>query len=332
MDALADELELALARSSPSPRRIGISSPLAPPVPVRPVSEPSWRFRRVAAPRSGQPLRALAFSPNGERLVAVGERELSVFDGAWHVLAAPSWLRAAAVRCVSVSDDGRIVAGGDAGLVAQLDPDGDYQRWAIELPPGLERPCFDGLEARPGGEITFVGKAESARGPVGLIARVRPEGIETETSPAPLTCVASLEADRLLVAGPGVIRCVAGRRYNGIEGAPYAIFRAAQSLGARAYVVGTGGFAISTDGKTCTLERVETTSTLEAVAVRGREDGGMWAASDKGRFLRRDPTGTWKRVACDLGGAYPHFRAIVAGPGRVRAAAADGSVFEGMVD
>jgi hypothetical protein len=99
------------------------------------------------------------------------------------------------------------------------------------------------------------------------------------------------------------------------------------SPGDGAHVVGAGGHALlTTDTLETSMEAVETTTTLTAVTTT--EAGTAWAASSKGRILRRDSQRRWHRVTGDFG-VEPHLLAIWASENRVRAVAADGSLILG---
>jgi hypothetical protein len=225
------------------------------------------------------------------------------------------------VHALAITNAGDIYAAGERGLAARLEPNGDNQKREDA------DARFKGDDDTPKADFTFVGTGPSARG---VVARVRPgEGaLELLETPRPLTCVASLDRGRLVVAGPaGAFQLVSGSKVTTIEGAPPASLHCLSRVNQLVFAVGAGGAVVWTDGLWCFVERAETTSDLVAVTARSADEGGIWAASKSGRLLRRDGA-VWRRIFGEWEG-NPHVLAIIAGSKTIRAVTTDGALLEG---
>lgn len=304
---------------------------VAEPVQDRPPPQPHatsdaqvWRFERRVDPCPGVPLRFASFTPDGKRIVAFGAGTIALHEsGSWRAYRSSEWLSKQTVACAALLPDGSAIIGGEHALAARILPDGSYEQWS----PKSARPdvCLQGVEVTPEGWVTFVG---SAAGRAGVFGWAGPHGLQLADTPMALVAVATLRKVRsLLACGPNgaLVACSSGLikawRCSAAD------LLALASSGDGAHVVGAGGHAIhATDTLETSMEAVETTTTLTAVTIT--EAGTAWAASSKGRILRRDSRHRWHRLTPDFG-VEPHLLAIWASEDRVRAVAADGSLVLG---
>ncbi len=300
--------------------------PAAVPKPAAVSDAQVWRFERRADPCRGAPLRLASFAADGKRILAFAEGVVVLHEnGAWRELRSSEWLSRQRVVCAALLSDGSAIIGGERGLAARIEPDGGFQ----ELKPERPRPdvCLQGVEVTPGGWVTFVGSAGEGGGVFGWL---RPLGLVLADAPMPLAAVVTMRHLRnSLACGPkgALVSCALGvmkvQRCTSAD--LLALARASEGDGA--HVVGAGGHALfATDTLETSMEPVETTTTLTAVTTT--EAGTAWAASSRGRILRRDSQHRWLRVSGDMG-VEPNLLAIWASEDRVRAVAADGSLVLG---
>lgn len=291
-----------------------------------------WRFERRVERRvegcSNLPLQLASFSPDGKRILAFAAGAIvQHLTSSWHPYPSSTWLSQQTVACVAFLADGSAVVGGTSGLAAHISPNGRAVPWP---PMPLQRDvsldvCFRGVEVTPEGWITFVGTKGDDRGVMGW---VRGKELELATAPLPLTAVVTMRAQRRqLACGPNgaLVAHAFGMMTGGTNTVADLLAIASSADGA--HVVGAGGYALYvTEGLHTVVEAVETTSAL--VAVTRTPGGTVWAASSRGRILRRDAHGRWLRVSPDFE-VEPNLIAIWASEDRVRAVAADGSLILG---
>ena len=308
---------------------MGVEQPLeahgAAPRAADPSSENAqWRFERRIDACPNVPLQLASFSPNGKRILAFARGAIVEHaGGAWRAYRSSSWLSEQIVACVALLDDGSAIIGGAMALAAHIMPDGSHEQWK----PEQRQPevSFCGVEVMPEGWVTFVG----SRGDTGgAIAWPHRNSLQLLDAPTPLSSVVTLRRQRCqLACGPkGAVAVLRFGMLNCRSCAVADLVAIAPGVDG-AHIVGAGGHAVfATDALQSEIEKVATTSTLTAVTTTAM--GTVWAASARGRILRRHPDSQWLRASPDFG-VEPHIIALWASEDRVRAVAKDGSLILG---
>lgn len=318
-----------------APRRLDQRIPLAEQLPhavgraARPVAiaasdDATWRFERRADACPLSPLRVAAVSRNGKRIVAFGDAGATIHErGGWRPYALPSWVDPRLVRCLAVLDDGSVIVGGREALAGRISPTGNHERWSVDAE--WARMQLRGLEVTDEGWVTFVGRHGSTGG---VFAWPRRGALAVVAAPCPLHAVATVAHGRQqLACGPrGAIASTGWS--TGSHTTFEAELRSLVPFGDGALVVGSGGHAFYVNGSLeTTLDAVDTVSNLNVVTLT--DAGTPWAASAKGRIVRRRRDGAkWVRLSPDFE-VEPDLIALWASEDRVRAVATDGSLVQG---
>lgn len=296
--------------------RLGRAS-MEPPPPAPPHDRESWRFDRRADACPVAPIRAAAFSGDGKRIVAFGDAGMAIHRGqeGWSRSVTPAFIHA--VHCVSYEGDGSIIVGGAQSLAARIFPDGSAEKWPTRS-AGIE--TFRGMTISARGVATFAGGD--------VVVRCGTDPREWSVAHAELMGVTTLDSGTVVACGSsGTLVAIAGELVVTLAKVTHSRLQALTPFGGGALAVGEDGVAVHIDASLAvTVDDVRTTSSLAAVTVS--DDQTAWAASVLGRIVRRDATGTWKRVSRDFD-CEPHAIAIWAKGDRVRVVAADGSIIMG---
>ncbi len=291
---------------------------------VKPRSEHApWRFERRADACPVAPLHVAAISRSGKRIVAFGATGMVVHErGAWRVSSVLRVLPPQLVCCTAVLDDGTFIIGRDGARAARFAPNGEVEEWRAD--PAWSKACFRGVEVTDEGWVTFVG----SRGAEGLIAWPGLTELAILGQPLPLAAVVTLSTGlQQLACGPqGALVSTGWRGASRSSGDAELMSLTPTRDGA--FVVGSGGRAFHVSGSLEeTLDPVDTLSTLTAVTTT--EAGTPWAASARGRILRRRVRdGRWVRMSPELD-TEPNIIALWASEDRIRAVATDGSLVLG---
>ncbi len=284
---------------------------------------------------TGERLRAGTFTKDGRGLVAVGAYGLYNFtNGVWSALRSPRGVDAPSVRGLARLPGGELLLYGD-GCAVTLRGDGR----SASIDPAAGDATWLGAVADERG-VLLVGERRSR--PAGVVALL-PEGgrpaVRDIDGTTRLHGVARLDAGAVLVCGAhGALLAIDGDEVVEIVwGRTGHLYAATAAQDGGAYVVGSGGHAISITpphpslrgvAPPATLEAVQTTRDLTTVIVDA--SGTAVAAGAQGRLLVRR-AGTWSRVNVDAttGGLI-----AIAAPPRARrlaeviALADDGAVVE----
>ncbi len=272
---------------TPGPSVVVARTSVRAPSPSRP------QLRVLTAPARGMSLRAALVGADGS-MIALGAGGLYRFaERAWSCLPPLQGLDDAGSRGMIRTPDGRILLFGDHGFVATLTHTGQLEPWA------LGDRDLRLLSAGMGDADTAVLVGERMSRPTGVVvvaSRTRADRAWIVDWPSPLRAVAVLTDGSFLVCGDaGALLVVRPPTHTPVQWA-----RTGHLFGAAAYgaggaaVVGSGGHALAvSDALDVTLERVETTRDLYAVAPD--TSGAMWAAGAAGRVLHHDGA-SWVRV------------------------------------
>ncbi len=285
-------------------------------------------LRVLAGVTRGMALRSALFGADGS-MIALGSGGLYRFaERAWSCLPPISGVADGALRGMSRTPDGRILLFGDNGFVGTLQHTGKVEVWPT---------CASDLRVNAAAMLNsdtaiLVGERMSRQaGVIALLPRSRPDRALLMEWPAPLRAVAPLNSTSFLAVGEaGVIVNVTQYTQTPVpwarSGHLYAV--AARGDGTAA-LVGSGGHALALSNTLQpTLERVETTKDLHAVAFDVA--GEPWAAGAAGRVLRHAGD-LWQRVLPDVD-ITSKFIAIGATSEGIIALADDGLVVEAATE
>ncbi len=304
-----------------------------------PASNPAaWVWSLVTRPMAAGTVRAAAFSPSGEVVLAAGPTGVARWErGAWAGLALPGAIDVRAFRAVEWNRDNAAVMAGEGGLVLRVPLVGSPEVLAI---PDREL-TFLGMHVDEAGTITLVGerpaRTHQPRGApgntIGAIAQLTHDRL-TLVADAP--SVSRLRAATRTMSGT-IVACgdwgtlvrlemgVAAHVGTICGGHLHAISALADG---GAVTVGVGGHALYVNARLeAQLEAVQTTRDLYALTVG--DDGAAWAGSAQARLLRRTQSG-WLRMTGDVG-ITPNVVAVWASSRLVRAVCDDGAVLEGRI-
>jgi serine/threonine protein kinase len=235
--------------------------------------------RVIGKPLTGERLRGATFTPDARGIVAVGAYGLYHFtNGVWSALRAPRGVDPANVRGLGRLHGGDLLLYGD-GLAVRMAPSGQ----SSSIDPAAGDVAWLGAQAGEAGAVRDIDGA------------------------ARLHAAARLDAGVVLVCGThGALFAIdAGEVLDVAWGRTGHLYAAASAHGGGAFVVGSGGHALSIVAPhpllrgvapPATLEAVQTTRDLTAVIVT--PSGAAVAAGAQGRLLVRQ-AGTWSRVSLE---------------------------------
>lgn len=320
--------------SEPSPSSLPEAGASASSAPAPRPSSAGPGSRVIGKPMTGERLRGAAFSEDGRSVVAVGAYGLYHFaNGVWTALRAPRGMSTASVRGLARLPGGDLLLYGD-GCAVTMAPDGQH----TSFDPGSGDVVWYGAHVDPSG-IVLVGERKSR--PMGAVA-VQPAAdragrrVRFVEGTVRLHAAARLDAGVTLLCGThGALHVLDGDEVLEVPwGRTGHLYAAAAARDGGAFVVGSGGHALSIApphpslrgvAPPATLEAVQTTRDLTAVIVTSW--AAAIAAGAQGRLLVRQ-AGTWSRVAVD---ASQDLVAVAERPGARRevvAIADDGAVIE----
>lgn len=325
--------------TSPSSPDLGKATP-APPAPrSNPgVSVPYFSFgapaRVLGKPMKGERLRSATFTKDGRRAVALGAYGLYNFaGGTWSALRAPRGVDIARLRGIARLSNGDLLLYGDGCAVA-LAPSGD----SSAIDPSAGAVTWLGALADEHGLILTGESRTKAQGTLAIIDAGNEPLVRDVPGTVALTAAARLDAGVLLVCGThGALFVIDGSEIHDIAwGRTGHLYAASRALDGGAFVVGSGGHALSIApphpslrgvAPPATLEAVQTTRDLTAVTIDA--SGTAAAAGAQGRLLVRR-AGTWARIPLEteerLIGVWAPEGAPR--PGEVIALTEDGAVLE----
>jgi eukaryotic-like serine/threonine-protein kinase len=305
-----------------------------------PASNPAaWTWSVVTRPMVSGTVRAAAFSPTGEVVLAAGPNGVARWErGAWSGVALAGAIDVRAFRTVQWGREKDALMAGEGGLVLRVPLTG-----AAEILHVPDRELtFLGMHVDEAGTITLVGErparnTSQPRGApgstIGAIAQLTHDRL-TLVADAP--SASRLRAATRTMAGT-VVACgdwgtlvrlemgVAAHVGTICGGHLHSIVAIADG---GAVTVGVGGHALYVNARLeAQLEAVQTTRDLYALTVG--DDGAAWTGSAQARLLRRTQSG-WLRMTGDVG-ITPNVVAVWASGRLVRAVCDDGAMLEGRL-
>jgi serine/threonine-protein kinase len=287
---------------------------------------PYYHFQHRVVPCPIAPLSAAAIAHDGLTAIGVSERGLAKWEnGDWKMLAGLPPLDLARITCVAAAPDGSFAFGGSRGTAFTLDENLRGKKWALDL-PNADRVTLVGASARNAKSACFAGTL-GAEGVI-VFAEDNWSARVVRLKDHPLTGVRAHRDGALFCGRRGAAgRCDANGEITFFERVPgdlVSIIAAprVQGTGEDMFACGAGGWAVRyEDGGRAIVERMQTLSTLSHLALEG---GIVWAATNNGRFVRREGE-TWTRKSPDFT-ADLRVLALFVGDARVLSVCEDGSV------
>lgn len=299
----------------------------------------TWSFRVAALGVPGARVRDVVFDLELGFATTLGNAGLVRWSAlGWSTIALPVGLRVDELRGIAKIEGG-LVAVGIAGLVAigregatatadasPAAPLWEVRRYADDV-------VFEAVAVDPSGTRILAVGARHGRA---IAVEIAPRGIvrsfEFPDLPT-FRAVAWLDPKTAFVCGDaGALARIddAGATRLGWERTGDLLAIAATVAPQPAvYAVGTGGHALAafaTPGTRPALEPVQTTRDLFGLSIA--EGGIAWACSGQARLVRRDASGTWRRVPLDPTPPTDLVR-IAASSERVIAVGIDATIVEG---
>ncbi len=304
-----------------------------------PASNPAaWTWSVVTRPLASGTVRAAAFAPSGEVLVAAGPNGVARWErGGWSGVPLPAAIDVRALRTVQWLREHDALMAGEGGLAMSVPRAG-----APEVLNIADRELtFLGAHVDEGGVVTLVGERPARPNQprsvpgntIGAIAQLTHERL-TLVADAPsvtrLRAVTRTLGGTVLACGDWgtLVRLEMGvaAHLGAICGGHLHAITALADGGA--VTIGVGGHALYLNARVeAQLEAVQTTRDLYALAVS--DDGAVWAGSAQARLLRRTQSG-WLRMTGDIG-ITPNVVAVWASARVVRAVCDDGAILEGRL-
>jgi len=311
------------AGSDKPPSLIAISLPSDPMLGER----VNWEI--LGPPIGVERLHASLLVEDGRAVLAAGARGLyRLVRGAWSRVPMPSGIDARAIRGLSRLASGELLLFGEPDFCVALTSRGTAQRIAL---PDRDI-AIEAAYADDRGVIFVGASASRSAGAAILLHRGAPPVVIRIESTSRLTGVTRLSNGTIVAVGvDGAIVELTDTTSRDIPWARSGnLFAITTGIFGAAHAVGSGGHAVRIEASPtggppiATLERVQTTRDLYAVAADS-QSGAVWAVGADGRLLQRRDDG-WVRVPLDAGVTGRVLNVHLRAP-RVIVVVEDGSAF-----